>query len=145
MHEDDKKSFKRALSGIRVLEQDKVFPYLNRPRPVPKQTQRDEKQVVDDLLSEQFDATEVDSGDELLHFTRLTPFRDRLAGRLSGGDSPKHLAIEPDQSGVSVETGRCDDVRINDLSEMAFVAIALSFQISSIAAACSGVRAKRSV
>ena len=68
MHEDDKKSFKRALSGIRVLEQDKVFPYVNRPRPVPKQTQRDEKQVVDDLLSEQFDATEIDSGDELLHF-----------------------------------------------------------------------------
>lgn len=66
--DDDHKSFKRALDGIRVLEQDKVFPHTNRPRPVPKQTLRDERQVVDDLLSDDFDATEIDSGDELLYF-----------------------------------------------------------------------------
>lgn len=68
MRDNDKKSFKRAVGGVRVLKQDKVFPYANRPLPVPKQTQRDEQQVVDNLLSEEFDATEVDSGDELLHF-----------------------------------------------------------------------------
>ena len=68
MVDDHLKNFKRALDGVRVLEQDKVFPHTNRPRPVPKQTLLDEKQVVDNLLSDHFDAAEIDSGDELLHF-----------------------------------------------------------------------------
>lgn len=68
MHDEDRKSFKRALEGVRVLHQDKVLPHVNRPLPVPKQTRRDEKQVVADLLSEDFAAAEVDSGDERIHF-----------------------------------------------------------------------------
>lgn len=67
MGDEDQKKFKQALQGVRVLEQDKIPPHTNRPRPIPKQTLRDEKQVVDNLLSDEFDAAEIESGDELLH------------------------------------------------------------------------------
>lgn len=65
---NDLKSFRRALDGVRVLKQDKILPHTNRPRPIPKQTLLDEKKVVDSLLSDDFDAADIDSGDELLYF-----------------------------------------------------------------------------
>lgn len=63
----DSAAFKRATQGVRVLTQDRIAPYVERPRPVPKQTRRDEKAVVESLLSAGFEPTELETGDELLY------------------------------------------------------------------------------
>ena len=63
----DSKIFKRATDGVRILDQDKVLPHSDRPKPVPKQTLRDERAVVNSLLSDEFEPTSIETGDELLH------------------------------------------------------------------------------
>ena len=64
---NDSTTFKRATQGVRILTQDRVTPHVERPRPIPKQTHRDEKDVVDSLLSAGFEPTELETGDELLY------------------------------------------------------------------------------
>ena len=63
----DSKTFKRAVDGVRVLDQDTVVPHSERLKPVPKQTLRDQREVVDSLLSEEFELASVETGDELLY------------------------------------------------------------------------------
>ena len=67
MDDKDSKTFKRAVDGVRVLDQDTVVPHSGRLKPVPKQTLRDQREVVDSLLSEEFELVSVETGDELLY------------------------------------------------------------------------------
>jgi DNA-nicking Smr family endonuclease len=60
--------FKEAVHGVRVLNQDKVLPNAKPPRPIPRQTRRDEKDVLDNLLSDGPAAFETETGEELVHF-----------------------------------------------------------------------------
>ena len=64
---NDTTDFRRATRGVRVLAQDRVTPHSRRPQPVPKQTRRDEQDVVDNLLSAGFEPTDLETGDELLY------------------------------------------------------------------------------
>jgi DNA-nicking Smr family endonuclease len=61
--------FRKAVSGIRRLQDDKVAPYRVRPKPVPQQRLNDESEVLDESLAPlTLDAiidTGVDSEDEL--------------------------------------------------------------------------------
>ena len=70
MSKDDDKTgdntFSDAIKNTRPLKQDRVSPYRQRRKPVPEKTQEDEKQVMDDLLSDQFEPTDIETGDELL-------------------------------------------------------------------------------
>ena len=63
----DSKTFKRAVDGVRVLNQDRVVPHSGRPKPVPKKTLLDQRKVVDSLLSDEFEVASAETGDELLY------------------------------------------------------------------------------
>lgn len=65
MGDDDSDIFRRAVDGIRVIPQDRAIPHSERPQAIPKQTQRDERNVLDALLSDEFEAGEIETGDEL--------------------------------------------------------------------------------
>ncbi len=65
--ESDSASFREAVRGARPLAQDRVPPYLRRPRPVPLQRLRDEHLVMASLLSDEYEPAEIETGEELLY------------------------------------------------------------------------------
>jgi len=67
--EDDIELFRQAVGKVSPLRQDRVQPPRKRVPPVPKQRHRDERQVVEDMLSDVIDPADLECGDELL-FTR---------------------------------------------------------------------------
>ncbi len=58
--------FRDVLRDVRPLEQDRVAPYRRRRKPLPEQKRLDESAIMDGLLSEPFDASELETGEELL-------------------------------------------------------------------------------
>jgi len=68
MGDNDSDSFKDAVEGVRVLDQDRVFPVARAPRPIPKQTRRDEQDVIASLLSDGYEDVGTESGEELFHY-----------------------------------------------------------------------------
>lgn len=58
--------FKDAVKGVRPLKQDKISPKPQRPKPIPQQTLRDQRAVMDNLLSDDYDEAEIETGEELL-------------------------------------------------------------------------------
>jgi len=102
MGDNNTDAFKDALAGVRVLTQDKVLPHADRPKPVPRQTQRDEEAVIDNLLSEDFDPQETETGDELLHFQ--SGVRKSVLRRLRRGEFT--ISAELDLHGHTVERAR---------------------------------------
>jgi DNA-nicking Smr family endonuclease len=64
---DDNSLFRRAVAGVRRIKQDRVVPHGRKPRPVPKKTLEDQQAVMDSLLSDEFEASDVETGDELLY------------------------------------------------------------------------------
>lgn len=62
----DKEVFHEAAKGARPLKQDRAPPYRKRRKPVPEQTQRDQRAVIGSLLSDDYEPSEVETGEELL-------------------------------------------------------------------------------
>jgi DNA-nicking Smr family endonuclease len=62
----DKEVFHEAAKGARLLKQDRTPPYRKRRQPVPEQTQRDQREVIGSLLSDEYEPAEVETGEELL-------------------------------------------------------------------------------
>ena len=55
--EDKKKpSFRDAMNGVQRIKQDRVTPFRERRRPIPEQSQRDDQEVMQSLLSDHDDA-----------------------------------------------------------------------------------------
>ncbi len=66
-HKDpDTTLFRDALSGVQPLKQDRVTPPAKRPAPIPQQSLRDAREVIDTLLSGAHDYAEIETGEELL-------------------------------------------------------------------------------
>ncbi len=63
----DKALFRKAVAGTRRMKQDRVTPAPRKRKPVPHKTLEDNRAVMDSLLSEDYDAAEVETGDELLY------------------------------------------------------------------------------
>ncbi len=63
----DKKntSFHEALGDVQRLKQDRVTPFRKRRHPIPEQSQRDDQEVMQSLLSDH-DHADIETGDELL-------------------------------------------------------------------------------
>ncbi len=102
MGDDDLDAFKDALEGVRVLDQDKIFPHSDRPRPIPKQTRRDEEDVIDSLLSEGFEPYDTETGEELLY--SRPGLQKSVLRRLRRGEYT--LTAELDLHGHTVERAR---------------------------------------
>lgn len=65
-NEQDDPPFREVLRDVRVIKQDKVAPYRRRRKPIPEQRRIDEQAVIDELASGELDASELETGEELL-------------------------------------------------------------------------------
>lgn len=65
--DDEPGLFRKAVGKIRPVRQDKVHPHRKRRKPVPDQTLRDQREVMDSLLSDDYEPADVETGDELLY------------------------------------------------------------------------------
>src|SRR3989344_8684147 len=65
--EDERDLFRKAVGKIRPVKQDKIPPRPKRRKPVPEQTLRDQREVMDSLLSDDYEPADIETGDELLH------------------------------------------------------------------------------
>jgi DNA-nicking Smr family endonuclease len=66
MSTDDDFDFRKALPNVRPLKQDRVAPQRRRRKPVPEQKRLDERAVMESLRVAEFDASEIETGEELL-------------------------------------------------------------------------------
>ncbi|MFV1997872.1 MAG: Smr/MutS family protein [Acidiferrobacterales bacterium] len=94
--------FKQATGDVRPIKQDRIRPTPKRPRPIPKKTLEDEQQVLDSLLSDDWDPGDIESGEELL-FSRpgiqKSVFRKLRTGKYA-------VEAELDLHGVFVREAR---------------------------------------
>lgn len=58
--------FRESLAGVQPLKQDRVTPPAKRPAPIPHQSLRDAREVIENLLSGHHDSAEIETGEELL-------------------------------------------------------------------------------
>lgn len=66
--EDDKALFYEAVKGARPVKVDRILHPTKKPKPIPRQLIRDEKQALIDSLSDHYiPAYELESGEELLY------------------------------------------------------------------------------
>lgn len=66
LNEEDVALFRRETHRVTPLSHDKVVPVRKRPAPLPRQTHLQETQVLQDMLSADFDGAEIETGEELL-------------------------------------------------------------------------------
>ena len=62
----DSAVFRESLGGVQPLRQDRVTPPAKRPAPIPHQSLRDAREVIENLLSDPHDYAEIETGEELL-------------------------------------------------------------------------------
>lgn len=66
--DDERDLFRKAIGKIRPVKQDKIHPKPRRRKPVPEQTLRDQREVMDSLLSDEYEpAADIETGDELFY------------------------------------------------------------------------------
>lgn len=94
--------FRESVGPVKRLYSDRVPPVPARLPPYPLQTRRDEEQVLKDLLSEQFDPAEMETGDELIY---LRPgVRRKVLRKLRRGQFSVHAQL--DLHGMTVREAR---------------------------------------
>ena len=59
--------FRQAVGKIRPVKQDKVHPHRKPRKPVPEQTLRDQRAIMESLLSDEYEPADIETGDELLY------------------------------------------------------------------------------
>ncbi|MBD3669260.1 MAG: Smr/MutS family protein [Gammaproteobacteria bacterium] len=64
--DEDIALFREAVKGVQPLSHDKVEPHRSPPPPRPVQRERDAEQVMQDMMSDEMDVAEVETGEELL-------------------------------------------------------------------------------
>ncbi|MEO5573858.1 MAG: Smr/MutS family protein [Gammaproteobacteria bacterium] len=62
----DRELFRREIDSVTPLRHDKITPPRRRPSPLPRQTLLENERVLRDMLSDNFDPAEVETGEELL-------------------------------------------------------------------------------
>jgi DNA-nicking Smr family endonuclease len=64
--DDDRALFRNAVKGAHPIACDQAPRPGRKPRPIPLQSQADDRQVVNDLLADPIDTADVETGEELL-------------------------------------------------------------------------------
>ncbi|WJW76606.1 Smr/MutS family protein [Thiohalobacter sp. IOR34] len=98
----DRALFRDSVGPVRPLRSDRVQHPPRRPPPQPRFRQADERAVLRDMLSDAFDAAELETGEELL-FAR-PGLQGRLLKRLRRGQLP--IDAECDLHGLTVAEAR---------------------------------------
>ena len=65
--DDERDLFRKAVGKIRPVKQEKIHPKPKHRKPVPEQTLRDQREVMDSLLSDAYEPADIETGDELLY------------------------------------------------------------------------------
>lgn len=100
---EDSSLFRHAMRDVRPHQHDRHEPETSqRPRPVPRQTLRDEQQVLDDMFSDAWKAEDVETGEELL-FSR-TGIQRNVIKQLRRGHY--RIDAELDLHGMTVDEAR---------------------------------------
>lgn len=71
----DRELFRDAVKDVLPLNQDKVFPFQQYLAPIPRQRERDESLVIQEMMSDVFEPTELEIGEELLYLQPGLPKR----------------------------------------------------------------------
>lgn len=98
----DKQCFRDAMQGTRRLHSDKITPLKPRPKPLPYQLWKDEAAARDDMFSDGWDESSIETGEELL-FAR-PGIQQNLLRKLRRGFFS--LDAELDLHGLSVAQAR---------------------------------------
>ena len=64
---DDQQLFRNAVRGVTTLKQTRAALRGRRPKPIPAQTKKNERQVVKQLLNDDLKISDYETGDELLY------------------------------------------------------------------------------
>jgi len=99
---DDTDLFRKQMKDVSVLDQDKIRPEIQRPKPIPRQTQDSEQQVMIDMMSDDYEAFENETGEEL-HFVR-DGIQSKVVRKLKRGQF--RIEAEIDLHGLNVEAAR---------------------------------------
>lgn len=67
-NDDELDLFRRRMADVIRQQADVIPPHRPRPAPVPRQKQREERTVLDELATGAMDEAELETGDELLFF-----------------------------------------------------------------------------
>src|SRR5699024_9362415 len=71
----DRELFRDAVKDVLPLNQDKVFTFQQHLAPIPRQRERDESLVIQEMMSDVFEPTELETGEELLYLQPGLPKR----------------------------------------------------------------------
>lgn len=100
---DDEKLFRLAIGNVRPLKRDnRVSHEKAKPLPHPRQQELDDQQVLKDMMSDPYDLSELETGDEL-HFCRQG-IQQKTFKKLRRGEFS--LEAELDLHGKTVEEAR---------------------------------------
>lgn len=64
---DDWELFQKTVAGARRVHQDRVSPHRKRRAPIAEQSRRDAQEVMQSLLSDEYDPADIETGEELLY------------------------------------------------------------------------------
>jgi DNA-nicking Smr family endonuclease len=98
---DDRKLFRDSIGEVRPLSRRAApLPETRRPEPLPRQFERDEAAVRDELLTHAFDPAAIEIGDEILYLKPGQP--ERLLKQLRRGQFSIRAEIDLHQMTVAV-------------------------------------------
>lgn len=98
----DRELFQRSVGPVRPVHHDRVDPPVRRPPARARFRERDEQQVLQDLLSDNFDPSDIETGEELWFFR--PGLQHRTLKRLRRGQHA--LQAECDLHGLTVVQAR---------------------------------------
>jgi DNA-nicking Smr family endonuclease len=102
LSDEEGELFRRATQRVTPLKHDKTVHPRKRPSPVPRQTHLEQQRVMRDMLSDAFDPTEIETGEELL-FSRKG-LQHGLIRKLRRGQFT--VQAELDLHGLTVDEAR---------------------------------------
>lgn len=100
--DDDTGLFRQAVGKVRPVRHDRVVPDTPKPPPRARQLEADERRVLEDMLSEDFSAAEIQAGDAL-EFCR-PGVQKRVFRKLRRGEY--RMAAELDLHGMNISAAR---------------------------------------
>lgn len=105
---DEQDLFRKAMEDVRPIKQEKRFaPDKKRPPVRPRQQEIDDQQVLQDMMSDPYDLSELETGDELLfcrHGVQQKTFK-----KLRRGDYAQEAEL--DLHGKTVDEARSEIAR----------------------------------
>jgi DNA-nicking Smr family endonuclease len=110
--EDASALFRAAVGPVKRIFHDRIEPLITLPPPTPRQSQRDEQQVLEEMLYGSFDHSELETGEELYYHRE--GIQRSVLRKLRRGHYRVYDAL--DLHGMNVATAR---LALNDFLQQA--------------------------